>query len=64
MDPVHALLEGTPAQVEAASRSTLDKAARDGGFMLMPGCDIPPNVPEENLRAFLQAPDTWAVGAL
>ncbi len=64
VDPVHALLEGTPAQVEAASRSTLDKAARDGGFMLMPGCDIPPNVPEENLRAFLQAPDTWAVGAL
>jgi len=59
VDPVHVLLQGTPDDVEAASRDCLEKAARGGGFVLMPGCDIPPTVPEENLRAFFRTADTW-----
>ncbi len=57
--PIDVLLRGTPADVEAASRDCLDKAASGGGFILMPGCDIPPNVPEENVRAFLRTAESW-----
>ena len=61
VDPVHVLMEGTAADVEAACRDCLDKGAAGGGFILMPGCDIPPTVPEENLRAFLRTAESWPV---
>jgi uroporphyrinogen decarboxylase len=61
VDPVHILLESTPSDVEAACWDCLDKAAPGGGFILMPGCDLPPNVPEENLRTFLRTAESWAV---
>jgi len=59
VDPVRVLLEGTPSDVEAACWDCLDKAAPGGGFILMPGCDIPPAVPEENLGTFLRAAESW-----
>jgi uroporphyrinogen decarboxylase len=61
VDPVHVLMDGTPAEVEAVCRDCLDKAAPGGGFILMPGCDIPPSVPEENLRVFLRTAESWRV---
>lgn len=63
VDPVHVLMQGTMADVEAACRYCLDKAAAGGGFILMSGCDIPPTVPEENLRAFLRTAESWPVGS-
>ena len=57
--PVDVLLQGNPADVEAACRDCLDKAAAGGGFILMSGCDIPPSVPEENVRAFLRTAESW-----
>jgi uroporphyrinogen decarboxylase len=60
VDPVHVLMEGTPAEVEAVCRDCLAKAAAGGGFILMPGCDIPPSVPEENLRVFLRTAESWS----
>jgi uroporphyrinogen decarboxylase len=59
VNPSDVLLQGTPADVEAACRDCLDKAATGGGFILMPGCDIPPTVPEENVRAFLRTAESW-----
>jgi uroporphyrinogen decarboxylase len=61
IDPVHVLLDGTPSDVEAACWDCLDRAAPGGGFILMPGCDIPPAVPEENLRTFLHSAESWPV---
>jgi uroporphyrinogen decarboxylase len=61
IDPVHVLLEGTPSDVEAVCWDCLDKGAPGGGFILMPGCDIPPTVPEENLRTFLRTAESWTV---
>lgn len=57
--PIDVLLQGTPADVEGSCLDCLDQAATGGGFILMPGCDIPPTVPEENVRAFLRAADSW-----
>jgi uroporphyrinogen decarboxylase len=57
--PIDVLLNGSPADVEVACRDCLDKAASGGGFILMPGCDIPPTVPEENVTAFLRTSESW-----
>jgi MtaA/CmuA family methyltransferase len=49
-DPTAVLLQGTAQQVAEAAR----KCIRLGGkrFILMPGCEVPPATPEENIRAF------------
>lgn len=49
------LKEGTPREVAAAAAECLKKTAGDKGFVLMPGCDIPPAVPLENVKAFFDA---------
>jgi MtaA/CmuA family methyltransferase len=52
-DPVGVLLNGTPESVAWAARECL----RQGGsrFILMPGCEVPPETPEANIRAFCPA---------
>lgn len=57
--PVHVLLEKTPAEVEQASRTVIEIAGKDGGFVLVPGCDIPPTVPYDNIRAFHDVALNW-----
>jgi uroporphyrinogen decarboxylase len=54
IDPVEVLLRGTVADVERACRGVIETAGTDGGFILMPGCDIPPTVPLENIRTFVE----------
>ena len=54
VDPVKVLLEGTVQDVENACRKVIGKVGTHGGFILMPGCDIPPGVPYENIRAFMR----------
>lgn len=57
--PVHVLLEKTPAEVEAACREVIEIAGKDGGFVLVPGCDIPPTIPYENLKTFHDVALNW-----
>ena len=49
-DPSSVLLQGTPQIVADAATECIQK----GGlrFILMPGCEVPQNTPEENIRAF------------
>jgi len=49
-NPTGALVEGSPEDVANEARECL----RTGGdrFILMPGCEVPPPTPEENIRAF------------
>ena len=49
-DPVVVLFEGSPQDVADAARQCL----KTGGdrFILMPGCEVPPATPEQNIRAF------------
>jgi uroporphyrinogen decarboxylase len=58
-DPVRVLLQEDAAEVEATCRRIIESAGTVGGFILMPGCDIPPTVPLENLRAFVRAAREW-----
>ena len=49
-NPAGALFEGSPEDVAGEARDCL-KAVPDR-FILMPGCEVPPATPEENIRAF------------
>jgi uroporphyrinogen decarboxylase len=49
-NPTGVLFEGSPQDVADAARECLE-AAPDR-FILMPGCEVPPGTPEQNIRAF------------
>lgn len=57
--PVHVLLNKTPDEVEQACREVIEIAGKDGGFVLVPGCDIPPTIPYENLKRFHDVALNW-----
>ncbi len=57
--PVHVLNEGTPEKVSEECRKALEIGAPGGGFVLMPGCDIPPTVPLENIQTFMESAKGW-----
>jgi uroporphyrinogen decarboxylase len=58
--PVHVLLNKTAAEVEAACREIIEIAGKDAnGFILVPGCDIPPTIPYENIRTFHDVALNW-----
>jgi len=59
VNPAEVLQQGTPEDVTAASHQCIRDAGDDANFILMPGCDIPPSVPLENIRAFLTAPASY-----
>ncbi|MEE8359008.1 MAG: uroporphyrinogen decarboxylase family protein [Candidatus Hydrothermarchaeales archaeon] len=59
IDPVAVLANGSGDDVRRASLDCIDKAASGGGFVLMPGCDMPPSVPLENIRAFIETGRSW-----
>lgn len=52
LDPVSILDRATVDDVKKLAYECLDAGAGGGGFILMPGCDHPPSVPDDNLRAF------------
>ncbi|MDE3091469.1 MAG: hypothetical protein KGJ80_19040, partial [Chloroflexota bacterium] len=58
LDPVNVLDRLTAKEVEAAARECL-LAGAGGGFVLMPGCDLPPTVSLDNVRAMLRAAEMW-----
>jgi uroporphyrinogen decarboxylase len=49
-NPVGVLFEGSPEEVAEEARDCLSTVP--GRFILMPGCEVPPATPEENIRAF------------
>jgi uroporphyrinogen decarboxylase len=60
VDPVKVLLQGTVQDVEKACQEVIGKVGTHGGFILMPGCDIPPGVPYENIRTFMRVARGYA----
>lgn len=59
IDPVGVLDHLTAKEVEAKTRECLVAGAPGGGFILMPGCDLPPTVTLDNIRAMLRTADMW-----
>jgi uroporphyrinogen decarboxylase len=57
--PTPLLVEGTPQQVMAACREQIDVLARDGGYILAPGCEYPPNIPLTNAFSLIRAAEKY-----
>ncbi len=57
--PVHVLLNQDVAGVEKACREVIEVAGSAPGFILVPGCDIPPTIAYENLRKFHDVALEW-----
>lgn len=57
--PVHVLLNRNADEVVQACKEVIEIAGKDGGFILVPGCDIPPTISYENLRAFHDTALNW-----
>lgn len=54
MNPVAVLDRGSSDKVREEASEILKAAAGGGGFIMMPGCDHPPSVPEENLKTLYE----------
>lgn len=59
VNPVSVLNNGTPSEVEEMTRRCIETAGLEGGFVLMPGCDIPPTVPIKNVETFVNIAREW-----
>jgi uroporphyrinogen decarboxylase len=55
VNPTGTLLSGTTDMVETESAKAIEKAGRDGAFILASGCLIPNNAPRENIEALVAA---------
>ena len=54
MNPVSVMQKETPEGVVTACEEAIAKAGPGPGYLLMPGCDIPPSVPIENVQAMVK----------
>lgn len=55
VDPSEILARGTPDQVIQEARNELNILGPGGGFILGPGCALPPTTPFENVHALIEA---------
>jgi uroporphyrinogen decarboxylase len=57
--PTPLLVTGTPQEVMTVCRDQIDVLARDGGFILAPGCEYPPNIPLTNAFSIMKAAEKY-----
>jgi uroporphyrinogen decarboxylase len=55
LDPTEVFKLGTSDQIKNLTTDLIRRTFGHGNFVLSSGCDIPPGVPEENIRAFFDA---------
>lgn len=55
IDPVGVMKMSTPEEVKSKVLDLLQATSSYPNFVLSTGCDVPPHVPEENIRAFYES---------
>ena len=55
VDPSEVMANGTPELVMEKCNEALENLAPGGGFILGPGCALPPNTPDENIDTMIEA---------
>jgi uroporphyrinogen decarboxylase len=58
-NPVAIMQNATPEEVMTACRDCINRAGPGSSYILMPGCDIPPGVPLENIQAMVRSAREW-----
>lgn len=61
IDPVGIFKRATAQEVYHVSLDLLNKTSGWNNFILSSGCDVPPGVPVENIKAFYKASDDYEV---
>lgn len=61
IDPSAVLALGTPDDVDAAAREAIEVLGPGGGFILGPGCALPPATPPANIHALVEAARMYGV---
>jgi len=59
VDPVGVMKMLTPIEVKAYVSDLLRRTSGFDNFVLSTGCDLPPHVPDENVKAFFEALDEF-----
>lgn len=59
LDPVGVFLQSTPEEVYDKTAELLQKTSKYPNFVLSSGCDVPPHVPQANIKAFFRALDDY-----
>ncbi|MGE4586827.1 MAG: uroporphyrinogen decarboxylase family protein [Mangrovibacterium sp.] len=55
IDPVNVLQTGNAEEVKQKTSELLEQTKSHSNFVLSSGCDLPPGVPQDNIRAFFEA---------
>jgi uroporphyrinogen decarboxylase-like protein len=63
VDPVHTLLQGTPADVRVSALERLHLAAPGGAYVLSTACSVPPATAPENVTALGEALEDFVGGS-
>lgn len=61
LDPVGIFKNSTPEEVEKATSMLLEKTKGKKNFIISSGCDTPPGVPFENIKAFYRAMNKYYI---
>ncbi len=61
LNPVGVFKQGTVESVREETLQLLQKTAGYKNFVISSGCDLPPNVPEANIRAFLETVEMFNI---
>ena len=59
VDPANVIGRGTPALIKETCRDVISVLAPGGGFILSPGCALPAETPADNMKALVEAADTY-----
>lgn len=55
LDPVAVMQLGTPEMITELTQQYIEEAdSRQGGYIVMPGCDLAPSTPPENIQAMVK----------
>ena len=55
IDPANLMLRGTPEEIMQAVKKLKQEMFKFDNFILSTGCDLPPDTPLENIKAFVKA---------
>ena len=61
IDPSAVLALGTPELVEERCKEAIEVLAPGGGFILGPGCALPPTTPPANVHAMIESAKRYGV---
>jgi uroporphyrinogen decarboxylase len=64
IDPVSMFKMAKPSDLSRITSDLLETAADHPNFVLSTGCDTPPGVPVENIRAFFEAVTNHSIAML